>query len=296
VYFEPKMRKVQTGQIIEYYSNTCRVVATDGIFKCRIQGRIELVVGDFVKIEPVEDSGDCDAMITGKLERITALYKSKDRITKAVAANITRLGILVTVNPKTSLEFIDKWVVIALKSSIQPFIIFNKIDMLEDDAYQVLQKLYEGLDVPSFAISAKWQTNLNGLLSYLENQTSIFVGNSGSGKSTLTSALTGTEILSRELSNNQGVHTTSVSTLYQVGNNMKVIDSPGVRDIGIEHLNHAEILAGFKEINNFASKCNFPKCGHQEDDGCAVMKALKHSHIEESRYNNFMNLNAAVRS
>jgi ribosome biogenesis GTPase len=77
---------------------------------------------------------------------------------------------------------------------------------------------------------------------------------------------------------------------------MKVIDSPGVRDIGIEHLNHAEILAGFTEINNFAAKCVFPKCGHQEDDGCAVMEALKHSHIKESRYNNFMNLNAAVRS
>ena len=296
MYFEPKMRKVQTGQIIEYYSNTCRVAATDGIFKCRIQGRIELVVGDFVKIEPAEDSNDCDAMITERLQRITALYKSKDRVTKAVAANITRLGILVTVNPKTSLEFIDKWVVIALQSRIQPFIIFNKIDMLEDDAYRVLQNLYEGLDVPSFAISAKWQTNLKGLFSYLENQTSIFVGNSGSGKSTLTSALTGTEILSRELSNNQGVHTTSVSTLYQVGNNMQVIDSPGVRDIGIEHLDHAEILAGFKEINNLSLKCMFPKCSHQEDDGCAVMEALKHSHIEESRYNNFMNLNAAVRS
>ena len=296
MYFEPNMIKVQTGQIIEYYSNTCRVVATDGIFKCRIQGRMDLVVGDFVKIEPTQDSGDCDAIITERLDRNTALYKSKDRKTKAIAANITHLGILVTVNPKTSLEFIDKWIVIALKSGIQPFIIFNKIDMLENGAYIVLKDLYTDLEVSSFAISAKYQTNLNELISYLANQTSIFVGNSGSGKSTLTSALTGTEILSRELSNNQGVHTTSVSTLYQVANNMKVIDSPGVRDIGIEHLNHAEILAGFKEINDFASKCVFPKCGHQEDDGCAVMQALKHSHIKESRYNNFMNLNAAVRS
>ena len=74
-------------------------------------------------------------------------------------------------------------------------------------------------------------------------------GPSGSGKSTLTSALTGTHILSKELSNNQGVHTTSVSTLYEVENQMKVIDSPGVRDIGIEQLSHAEILAGFKEID-----------------------------------------------
>ena len=78
-----------------------------------------------------------------------------------------------------------------------------------------------------FEISAKFNTNLENLILFLENETSIFVGNSGSGKSTLTSALTGTHILSKELSNNQGVHTTSVSTLYEAENQMKVIDSPG---------------------------------------------------------------------
>ena len=120
------------------------------------------------------------------------------------------------------------------------------------------------------------------------------IGSSGSGKSTLTSALTGTHIPSKELSNNQGVHTTSVSTLYEAENQMKVIDSPGVRDIGIEQLSNAEILAGFKEINELASKCEFPKCGHEDDEGCAVIKALNNDDIEQSRYNNFMILNEAA--
>ena len=288
------MIKVQTGQIIEFYSNTCRVAGTTDTFKCRIQGRIDLVVGDFVKIAPAEGLTNCDAIVTERLDRATALFKSKDRVTKAVAANITHLGILVTFHPKTSLEFIDKWIVIALHSEIQPFIVFNKIDSLEKNAFSSLKNIYQNLDIPMFEISAKFNTNLENLISFLENETSIFVGNSGSGKSTLTSALTGTHILSKELSNNQGVHTTSVSTLYEVENQMKVIDSPGVRDIGIEQLSHAEILAGFKEINELAAKCEFPKCGHEDDEGCAVMQALNNGDIEQSRYNNFMILNDAA--
>ena len=288
------MIKVQTGQIIEFYSNTCRVAGTTDTFKCRIQGRIDLVVGDFVKIAPAEGLTNCDAIVTERLDRATALFKSKDRVTKAVAANITHLGILVTFHPKTSLEFIDKWIVIALHSEIQPFIVFNKIDSLEKNAFSSLKNIYQNLEIPMFEISAKFNTNLENLISFLENETSIFVGNSGSGKSTLTSALTGTHIPSKELSNNQGVHTTSVSTLYESENQMKVIDSPGVRDIGIEQLSNAEILAGFKEINELASKCEFPKCGHEDDEGCAVIKALNNDDIEQSRYNNFMILNDAA--
>ena len=288
------MIKVQTGQIIEFYSNTCRVAGTSDTFKCRIQGRIDLVVGDFVKIAPAEGLTNCDAIVTERLDRVTALFKSKDRVTKAVAANITHLGILVTFHPKTSLEFIDKWIVIALHSDIQPFIVFNKIDSLEMNAFSSFKNIYQNLEIPMFEISAKFNTNLENLISFLENKTSIFVGNSGSGKSTLTSALTGTHILSKELSNNQGVHTTSVSTLYEVENQMKVIDSPGVRDIGIEQLSHAEILAGFKEIDELAAKCEFPKCGHEDDEGCAVIQALNNGDIEQSRYNNFMILNDAA--
>ncbi|MDB9770109.1 ribosome small subunit-dependent GTPase A [Gammaproteobacteria bacterium] len=288
------MIKVQTGQIIEFYSNTCRVAGTTDTFKCRIQGRIDLVVGDFVKIAPAEGLTNCDAIVTERLDRATALFKSKDRVTKAVAANITHLGILVTFHPKTSLEFIDKWIVIALHSDIQPFIVFNKIDSLEKNAFSSLKNIYQNLEIPMFEISAKFNINLENLISFLENETSIFVGNSGSGKSTLTSALTGTHILSKELSNNQGVHTTSVSTLYEVENQMKVIDSPGVRDIGIEQLSHAEILTGFKEIDELAAKCEFPKCGHEDDEGCAVMQALNNGDIEQSRYNNFMILNDAA--
>ena len=283
------MLKVQTGQIVEFYSNSCLVLSEDKEIKCEILGRISLVVGDLVEIEPLNDGGIYQGRVTKRLKRLTALYKSKEKIRKPIAANISNIGILVTKNPKTSLEFIDKWITIAINASLEPFLVFNKIDTLKEDTYVQDKKIYTNIGIKTFEVSAKKLININNLSEYLLNKTTIFVGNSGSGKSTLTSALTGKVILSKALSNNQGVHTTSVSTLYNL-NGMQIIDSPGVRDIGLDHLGSEEIILGFLEISDFSRKCDFPNCSHQKDKGCAVIKAVKNGDISESRYNNFMNL------
>ena len=281
------MLKVQTGQIVEFYSNSCCVVSEGKEFRCKIQGRINLVVGDLVEIESSSVNGNSEGLVTKRLDRVTALYKSKEKVKKPIAANISHIGILVTKNPKTNLEFIDKWITISKISSIEPFIIFNKIDLLQNGAFQEDQEIYERIGIKTFQISAKLFINVDELKKYLSKRTTIFVGNSGSGKSTLTSAITGKEILSKALSNNQGVHTTSVSTLYHI-DEMKIIDSPGVRDIGIDHLKLRDIILGFPEIVNYSLNCTFPNCSHQTDEGCEVMAALKNGDIEESRYNNFI--------
>ena len=289
------MLKVQTGQIIEFYSNSCCVASGGKEFKCTIQGRINLVVGDLVEIEIITDNHAMQGLVIKRLERVTALYKSKDKIKKPIAANISHIGILVTKSPKTNLEFIDKWITISKNASIEPFIIFNKIDQLQNAAFEEVQKVYKDVGVQTFKISAKLFINIDELKGYLLNKTTIFVGNSGSGKSTLTAALTGKKILSKSLSNNQGVHTTSVSTLYHT-DEMKIIDSPGVRDIGIDHLNSKEIILGFPEIINYSLLCAFPNCSHQIDEGCAVIAALKNGDIEERRYNNFIFLSNQEKS
>ena len=281
------MLKVQTGQIVEFYSNSCCVMSEGKEHKCKIQGRINLVVGDLVEIELSSVGSSSEGLVIKRLERVTALYKSKEKVKKPIAANISHIGILVTKNPKTNLEFIDKWITISKIASIEPFIIFNKIDLLPNGAFTEDQKIYERIGIKTFQISAKLFINVDELKIYLSKRTTIFVGNSGSGKSTLTSAITGKEILSKALSNNQGVHTTSVSTLYHA-DQMKIIDSPGVRDIGIDHLKPKEIILGFPEIINYSLSCTFPNCSHKGDEGCEVMAALKNGDIEESRYNNFI--------
>jgi len=281
------MIKVQTGQIVEFYSNSCSVVSAGEEFKCKIRGRINLVVGDMVEIEIISNNDNLEGLVTKRLDRVTALFKSKEKVKKLIAANITHIGILVTQSPKTNLEFIDKWITISINASIEPFIIFNKIDLLTNDEFKEIQKIYEDLGIKTFQISAKLRTNIDVLKEYLLKKTAIFVGNSGSGKSTLTSAITGKKILSKALSNNQGVHTTSLSTLYNI-NEMQIIDSPGVRDIDIDHLKLKEITLGFPEIMHHSLNCVFPNCSHQIDDGCAVKTAMKNGDIKESRYNNFI--------
>ena len=281
------MIKVQTGQIVEFYSNSCSVVSEGEEFKCKIRGRINLVVGDMVEIEIISNNDNLEGLVTKRLDRVTALFKSKEKVKKPIAANITHIGILVTQSPKTNLEFIDKWITISINASIEPFIIFNKIDLLTNDEFKEIQKIYEDLGIKTFQISAKLRTNIDVLKEYLLKKTAIFVGNSGSGKSTLTSAITGKKILSKALSNNQGVHTTSLSTLYNI-NEMQIIDSPGVRDIDIDHLKLKEIILGVPEIMHHSLNCVFPNCSHQIDDGCAVKTALKNGDVKESRYNNFI--------
>jgi ribosome biogenesis GTPase len=281
------MLKVQTGQIVEFYSNSCLVLVNGNNFKCKIQGRINLVVGDFVEIEPLIGSNNYQALVKKRLDRSSILYKSRENTKKPIASNISHIGILVTRSPKTGQDFIDKWIAISINASIEPFIIFNKIDSLEENAFSKEKNVYGNIGIKTFEISAKFLTNLSHLKEFLAKKTTIFVGNSGSGKSTLTSAITGKEILSRDLSNNQGVHTTSVSTLYNT-HNMQLIDSPGVRDVSLDHLEPKKIIRGFTEILSFSTKCEFPNCNHKNDQGCAVTEAVRNGEIEESRYNNFI--------
>ena len=289
------MIKVQTGQIVEFYSNSCCVASRGKEFKCKIKGRINLVVGDLVEIEITSSNDGFEGLVTKLLDRVTTLYKSKGEVKKPIAANISHIGILVTKNPKTNLEFIDKWITISANASIEPFIIFNKIDLVQNDEFKEIQKVYEDIEIKTFQISAKYFTNIDELKKYLLKKTTIFVGNSGSGKSTLTSAITRKKILSKALSNDQGVHTTSVSTLYNI-DEMQIIDSPGVRDIDIDHLKPKEIILGFPEIMNHSLICAFPNCSHDIDEGCAVKAALKNGDIKESRYNNFIFLSNQEKS
>ena len=116
----------------------------------------------------------------------------------------------------------------------------------------------------------------------------VFVGNSGAGKSTLTTSLTGKDIKTNVLSNNQGVHTTSISTLYEIDNDTKIIDSPGVRDLYITGWDDKDIIKGFSEIYTFSRYCKFNDCNHINNDGCHVTEKLINGEINQSRYNNFI--------
>ena len=288
MYFVLYMGKVQTGRVIEFYSNSCLVDINGQKLPCSILGKQDIVVGDNVFLEYQNDKDIKSIIITSRAKRLSKLNKTGLRNSKAIAANISHVGILLVQNPKTSTEFIDKWIVSALASNIKPFIINNKIDIDIDIEYAQKLKIYKNLDIKIFDVSAKRGDGIDSLQRYLENKCTIFVGNSGAGKSTLTSKLTGRDIKTKSLSNNQGGHTTSISSLYTLSNGLEIIDSPGVRDISIEGLSIEEITCGFAEISQSAKLCKFSNCGHKNDVGCNVTLKVNNGEIHKSRYNNFI--------
>ena len=288
------MEKVQTGFVIEFYSNACLVRTKDADIPCIAIK--DIVVGDVVKIEIVQDSKETKGLILSKENRKSALQKKEGLKSKTIAANVTYVGIMVTQEPKTASEFIDKWILTSLLSNIRPFIINNKIDLEPNEAYIEKLNIYRDLDIKIISISAKNNININEIKEYLEGKCVVFVGNSGAGKSTLTNCLTGKNIKTNSLSNNQGVHTTSISTLYEVEKNIRIIDSPGVRDLPITGWRRNQIIKGFVELHRLSERCKFNDCNHSNNEGCAILNALGNGEINKSRYNNFIKFRDAEES
>jgi len=280
------MEKVQTGQVIEFYSNSCLVKTNLGEFNCIAIKNI--VVGDFVQLEIIQDSKKPLGKITKVNKRSSVLSRRDGNKNKLFAANVTHVGILVTPNPKTTTEFIDKWILKTKLSNIEPFILNNKIDMESDQEYINKIKIYRDINFNIINISAKYDENLDELINFIKNKCVLFVGNSGAGKSTLTSKIIGKELKTNELSNDQGVHTTSISSLYELTDNGKVIDSPGMRDIELLDYSRENIINGFEEIFELSKNCKFNDCNHINNQGCKVIEGLANGVISKSRYNNFI--------
>ena len=286
MYFVLIMEKVQTGQVIKFYSNSCLVKTKFGKFDCLAIKNI--VVGDFVNLEIIQDSKKPLGKILKINQRHSSLTKSYNGKEKLYAANITHVGILVTPKPKTSTEFIDKWILKSKLSNIEAFIVNNKIDLNVDKEYKEKINIYKDINIKIIDSSAKYGDNLEELGNYIKGKCVLFVGNSGAGKSTLTSKIIGKEIKTNELSNDQGVHTTSTSSLYELPGNRKIIDSPGMRDIEITEYPKDKIISGFKEILESSKACKFSDCNHIDNEGCNIKKDLLNGVIGKSRYNNFI--------
>tara|TARA_B100001063_G_scaffold7388_2_gene5678 strand:- start:934 stop:1794 length:861 start_codon:yes stop_codon:yes gene_type:complete len=286
------MEKVQTGQVIEFYSNSCLVKTNLGEFNCIAIKNI--VVGDFVQLEIIQDSKKPLGKITKVNKRSSVLSRRDGNKNKLFAANVTHVGILVTPNPKTTTEFIDKWILKTKLSNIEPFILNNKIDVESDQEYINKIKIYRDINFNIINISAKYDENLDELINFIKNKCVLFVGNSGAGKSTLTSKIIGKELKTNELSNDQGVHTTSISSLYELTDNAKVIDSPGMRDIELLDYSRENIINGFEEIFELSKNCKFNDCNHINNQGCKVIEGLANGDISKSRYNNFIKFRDSI--
>ena len=240
---------------------------------------------------PADDT-EIKAVITAIDDRRSVLKRPiRYQGLKPVAANIDQVLVVTATEPPYSHRILDRYLVAIEQSEIDAVIVLNKTDLIEedDDIYDQMA-IYRDLGYQVIEVSCENSDNIAQLESILEDKTSVFVGQSGVGKSSLVNQIlpeASTEV--SQLSDNSGLgtHTTTTSRLYQLANDALLIDSPGIREFGMDHLDAADVASGFIEISEYSQYCKFRDCQHIKEPGCAVKMAVQDGDIHPQRYDNY---------
>ena len=263
--------------------------STDGeVVSCHFRTNLgSLVTGDKVVWRRSKDAG----VIVGVQDRHSQLQRPDPYgDLKTIAANIDRIIIVAAPYPEPHANLIDRYLVATEALGLTPLILFNKSDRIDTSNQTKLDWLterYTSLGYDVLRVSTKTRENIEQLTAYLANYTSVFVGQSGVGKSSLiNSLLPGYEIKVGELSEatQKGTHTTTTAHLYHFPSGGHLIDSPGIREFGLWHMEPADVLDGFIEFRPLLGHCKFRDCKHDREPGCALHKALDTGEISQSRF------------
>jgi len=297
------------GRIFKSTGSWYTVVGDDGqTYQCRLRGKFKLegmkvtnplAVGDRVQLKE-EDKANNTALITDILPRTNYIIRKSIRKTAhghIIAANIDQAVLIVTlVFPRTSLGFIDRYLVSAESFRIPSLLVFNKTDLLEEDgiAYQEeLPALYQQIGYDAISISAFEKNDIERLKSKLAGKTSLFSGHSGVGKSTILNQLhPDIHQKTAEVSTfaDKGVHTTTFAEMFRIAEETFVIDTPGIKELGLMDIEDEELYHFFPEMRELMGECKFYNCTHTHEPKCAVIAAVQNGEIAESRYYNYLSM------
>jgi len=287
------------GVVISRFGMHADVEDREGeVHRCNLRRTIRsLVTGDRVVWRPALGGGK--GIVEAVHERSSVLTRPDyyDGL-KPIAANIDQIIIVSAILPELSLNIIDRYLVASETLGIEPLLVLNKTDLLDDKARAFVDEqmdIYRRIGYRVLMVSSHAKAGLAELESALTDRISIFAGQSGVGKSSLLNALLGldataaTAIVTNDVSDVSGLgqHTTTASRLYHFPHGGDVIDSPGVREFGLWHLEPEQITRGFVEFREFLGSCKFRDCKHGSDPGCAIRAAVEAGQIDISRFDNY---------
>ncbi|MGI1671102.1 MAG: small ribosomal subunit biogenesis GTPase RsgA [Neptuniibacter sp.] len=293
----------QHGLIISHFGRTVDVEASDGdiqgeIFRCHMRTNLgQLVTGDRVIWRMGKESG----VVVAKQERTTELLRPNPYgEMKPVAANIDFIVITIAVEPTPFANLIDRYLVASELSGIEPVILLNKTDLLTEKnrtaVDEILQR-YRDLDYQVLEASSSSEQGLSQLKEKLKNRISVFVGQSGVGKSSLINMLLpGVDLKVGELSaqTKKGKHTTTTARLFHFPDGGDLIDSPGIREFGLWHIEPDQVIEGFKELRSVSGMCQFRDCKHEKEPGCALKNAVEDGTISKQRWNSYKHIVCSI--
>lgn len=281
------------GLVITRFGSQALIENDEGKqIRCAIRPEItSLVAGDHILWQP--EGTDQGVIVCLKPRHSLLSRMNKSGESKPVAANITQIMITLAPAPIPSWTLLDSYLVIAELNNLNAFIVLNKTDLPNEPIKKQLERIYVPIGYPLLCINKDTILDNEELLSTLNHQVSIFVGQSGVGKSTVISKILPHEasIVTNTISKMQfGRHTTSNSILFHLPSGGNLIDSPGVREFKIGEMSNREITAGYKEIQKYITNCKYRNCTHQNTPHCAVIDAVNRSEISQERYINYCNL------
>ncbi|BDD03083.1 ribosome biogenesis GTPase [Aureibacter tunicatorum] len=298
------------GLVLRSTGSWYDVKMDDGrVLKCRLRGKFKikglkvtnpLAVGDFVKFEIEEKNDQESGVIKEILPRENYLIRQSTRKAHHVhiiAANLDQAVLVATlVMPRTSFGFIDRFLVSAEAYHISTVIAFNKTDLLEEEDLEYqrdVMKMYEGIGYECIEISAETGYNIDAFEALLKGKKTLLSGHSGVGKSTLINRIA-PEIEQRtnEISAfaNKGMHTTTFAEMFEIEDDTYIIDTPGIKELGLVHIEPEELAGLFPEMRDMTGECRFYNCKHDKEPGCVVKQAVKEGRIAIPRYESYLSM------
>ena len=273
------------GRIVAAHGRQYVVELADGtLLPCFPRGKkSDVACGDRVEIKRTSDD---QGVIEAILPRTSLLYRSNELRQKLIAANVDQIIIVVATEPAFSDELVTRALLAAESEEIEPLIVLNKCDLTDKlPAARARLATLAGLGYRIFELSAL--AHADDLRPFLHHHTSVLVGQSGMGKSTLINALVPkANAATREISQalDSGKHTTTHATLYHLDADSHLIDSPGLQEFGLGHLDRQEIEAAFREFRPWLGQCRFRDCRHNREPDCALVAAVNAGKVDPSRF------------